>query len=226
MPFRQHVGIGTEIRFTRSDHTISNPRPVYDSQQGFESACHQCHQDSSEVELQSIVETWYGKLKPHNILIKNRQLITSYTDRLEASRLLLLPELPHSMAQFSNLSYFIKLYLSLEMDQLEPEVIRKLKQYAERGDDVDLQALALAGLHYSRHTDPDIQYFLTTKLEEAGDQEIMLRQRWGLILDYFGTVFFLIGDSSRALTCYELAVEVLPHDLNIANNLARVQSAK
>ena len=39
MPFRQQRAIGTEIKYTRSDHTISIPRPLYDSSQGFESSC-------------------------------------------------------------------------------------------------------------------------------------------------------------------------------------------
>ena len=56
MPTRQHVGIGNEIKYKRSDHTVSIPRPMFDVSQGFESACQQCHSDISEPELQEIIE--------------------------------------------------------------------------------------------------------------------------------------------------------------------------
>ena len=72
MPTRQHLAIGNEITYKRSDHTVSIPRPMFDVSQGFESACQQCHADISEPKLQAIVEDWYGPLKPLNPVIANR----------------------------------------------------------------------------------------------------------------------------------------------------------
>jgi predicted negative regulator of RcsB-dependent stress response len=57
-----------------------------------------------------------------------------------------------------------------------------------------------------------------------GKNEESVRRRWGLILDYFGTVFYMIGDRQRALECYELAKQVLPDDSQIAENILKVKS--
>ena len=51
-----------------------------------------------------------------------------------------------------------------------------------------------------------------------------VRRRWGLILDYFGSVYYLSGDKQKARVCYELASEILPNDETISSNLKRVQS--
>jgi alkaline phosphatase len=97
MPFRQHAGIGHEIKFTRSDHTIAIPRPLYDRSQGFESACLQCHSDQTEDALQKNVNEWWGDGKGMNPVIANRLMINNETTMMNASSLLLQPELNHSM---------------------------------------------------------------------------------------------------------------------------------
>ncbi len=223
MPFRQHVGIGNEIRFTRSDHTVSIPRPVYDQSQGFESACIQCHSNQTEAALQDYVNEWWGVLKPLNPVIANRLKITAKTSPAEAAELLLRPELSHSMGQFSNMSYFIKRYLSPGMSVLDQNIIKKLMAYAQQ-DDIDLKALAIAGLHYSQYNNPQVQLFIAGQLESMEKMEQSVRLRWGMILDYFGTVFYLVGDRPRAIECYELAKQVLPDDKNIRENLARAKT--
>ena len=223
MPFRQQRAIGTEIKYTRSDHTISIPRPVYDSSQGFESSCIQCHSDISENKLQTIVDDWYGPIKPQNPVIANRLKITESTLGDDAAKLLLQPDLVHSMGQFSNLSYFIKRYLTPGMEFLDPEIVQKLITYAE-SEDIDLKALALAGLHYSQYNNLKIQKFIVKELDELGDKEESVRRRWGLILDYFGTVYYLSGDRPNAIQCYELARQVLPDDKTIKTNLSRARS--
>ena len=109
MPTRQHLGIGNEIKYKRSDHTVSIPRPMFDVSQGFESACQQCHSDISEPELQEIIEDWYGPLKPLNPVIANRLKIKDNTLGGDAAKILLQPEHFHPMGQFYNLSYFLSL---------------------------------------------------------------------------------------------------------------------
>jgi hypothetical protein len=66
--------------------------------------------------------------------------------------------------------------------------------------------------------------FLTEQLKKMGTKEESIRLRWGLILDYFGTVFYLVGDRPRAIECYELAKQVLPNDKKIAENIAQAKS--
>ncbi|MDD9888583.1 MAG: hypothetical protein OXU46_08215 [Candidatus Marinimicrobia bacterium] len=57
-----------------------------------------------------------------------------------------------------------------------------------------------------------------------GDDEESVCCRWGLILDYFGTVYYLSGDRPMAIICYELAPCVLPNDKTITANLKRARS--
>ena len=223
MPSRQHLAIGDEIKYRRSDHTISIPRPEFDLSQGFDSACQQCHSDMSEPELQQIVEDWYGPIKPFHPVIANRLKINETTMGGDAAKILLQPEHFHPMGQFYNLSYFIKRYLSPGMEFLDTSVIEKLKAYAEY-DDIDIKALAYAGLHYSQHNNPTIKKFLISEVNSLEQNEEGVRRRWGLILDYFGSVYYLSGDKQKARVCYELASEILPNDETISSNLKRVQS--
>ena len=223
MPTRQHVGIGNEIKYKRSDHTVSIPRPMFDLSQGFESACQQCHSDISEPELQEIIEDWYGPLKPLNPVIANRLKIKEKTLGGDAAKILLQPEHFHPMGQFYNLSYFIKRYLSPGMDYLDIAIVQKLKDYANY-DDPDIKALALAGLHYSQYKNKEIRNYLMSEIGKLGDNQESVRRRWGLILDYFGTVYFLSGDKNKAAECYQLASEVLPNDPTIIDNLSKARS--
>ena len=57
-----------------------------------------------------------------------------------------------------------------------------------------------------------------------GSVDVSIRLRCWLILDYFGTVFYLVGDRPRAIECYELAKQVLPNDKKIAENIVRAKS--
>ena len=127
------------------------------------------------------------------------------------------------MGQFYNLSYFIKRYLSPGMDYLDTNIIEKLKDYAKY-EDIDIKALAYAGLHYSQYNNPQIKEFLVREVNSLNGSEEAVRRRWGLILDYFGSVYFLSGDREKAKICYELASEVLPDDEAISSNLKMVQS--
>lgn len=223
MPFRQHPAIGNEIQFARSDHTIAIPRPAYDASRGFESACQQCHMDRTVDFLQKKVDEWYGPLKPLHPAIANRLKVNANTFGDEAKTLLLRPELNHPMGQFSNLTYFIKRYLTPGMDNLDSDIIDKMMAYAAY-DDLDIKALALAGLHYSQYQNPNVQKFIANAMKDMGDDEESIRRRWGLILDYFGTVYYLSGDRPRAIICYELASTVLPNDKTISANLRRAKS--
>ena len=174
-------------------------------------------------ELQKNVDEWYGPLKPLHPAIANRLKVKSTTLGNDAAKLLLKPDLRHPMGQFMNLTYFIKRYLVPGMDQLDKSIIEKIKIYVQ-SDDIDIKALALAGLHYSQYQNPEIQAFLSRELKELGETEEAIRRRWGLILDYFGSVYYLSGDRPRAITCFELAMEVLPDDKTIKENLERARS--
>ena len=109
------------------------------------------------------------------------------------------------------------------MDYLDTGIVTKLKAYADY-DDPDIKALALAGLHYSQYKNKEIKNYLISEIEKLGEKEEQVRRRWGLILDYFGTVYFLSGDKNKAAECYQLASEVLPNDTTIQENLSKAKS--
>ena len=223
MPARQHLAIGTEIQYKRTDHTVAIPRPSFDAAQGLESACKQCHVDISEEDLQLTINDWYGPIKPLHPVIANRMKVNERTTGGDAAKVLLQPQHEHPMGQFANLTYFIKRYLSPGMTYLDLQIIEKLKDYTEN-EDIDIKALAYAGLHYSQHNNPQVKRFLTDEIKKLGQSEEPVRRRWGLILDYFGSVFYLSGDKAKAIECYELASEVLPDDPTIINNLSKARS--
>ena len=223
MPARQHLAIGTEIQYKRTDHTVAIPRPSFDAAQGLESACKQCHVDISEEDLQLTINDWYGPIKPLHPVIANRMKVNQRTTGGDAAKVLLQPQHEHPMGQFANLTYFIKRYLSPGMTYLDMQIIEKLKDYTEN-EDIDIKALAYAGLHYSQHNNPQVKRFLTDEIKKLGQSEEPVRRRWGLILDYFGSVFYLSGDKAKAIECYELASEVLPDDPTIINNLSKARS--
>ena len=223
MPARQHLAIGTEIQYKRTDHTVAIPRPSFDAAQGLESACKQCHVDISEEDLQLTINDWYGPIKPLHPVIANRMKVNERTTGGDAAKVLLQPQHEHPMGQFANLTYFIKRYLSPGMTYLDMQIIEKLKDYTEN-EDIDIKALAYAGLHYSQYNNPQVKRFLTDEIKKLGQNEEPIRRRWGLILDYFGSVFYLSGDKAKAIECYELASEVLPDDPTIINNLSKARS--
>ena len=223
MPARQHLAIGTEIQYKRTDHTVAIPRPSFDAAQGLESACKQCHVDISEEDLQLTINDWYGPIKPLHPVIANRMKVNERTTGGDAAKVLLQPQHEHPMGQFANLTYFIKRYLSPGMTYLDLQIIEKLKDYTEN-EDIDIKALAYAGLHYSQYNNPQVKRFLTDEIKKLGQNEESVRRRWGLILDYFGSVFYLSGDKAKAIECYELASEVLPDDPTIINNLSKARS--
>ena len=223
MPARQHLAIGTEIQYKRTDHTVAIPRPSFDAAQGLESACKQCHADISEEDLQLTINDWYGPIKPLHPVIANRMKVNERTTGGDAAKVLLQPQHEHPMGQFANLTYFIKRYLSPGMTYLDLQIIEKLKDYTEN-EDIDIKALAYAGLHYSQYNNPQVKRFLTDEIKKLGQNEESVRRRWGLILDYFGSVFYLSGDKAKAIECYELASEVLPDDPTIINNLSKARS--
>ena len=223
MPARQHLAIGTEIQYKRTDHTVAIPRPSFDAAQGLESACKQCHVDISEEDLQLTINDWYGPIKPLHPVIANRMKVNERTTGGDAAKVLLQPQHEHPMGQFANLTYFIKRYLSPGMTYLDLQIIEKLKDYTDN-EDIDIKALAYAGLHYSQYNNPQVKRFLTDEIKKLGQNEESVRRRWGLILDYFGSVFYLSGDKAKAIECYELASEVLPDDPTIINNLSKARS--
>ncbi|MBW3554774.1 MAG: tetratricopeptide repeat protein [Gemmatimonadetes bacterium] len=217
MPYLQHPELGEDIRFSRSDHVISIPRPAFDDSLGLRSACVQCHEDRSPAELQAITERWWGPLKPHHPLVAGLLRARQVNDRVEAARLLLRPDLEHPIAQFAGLAHLLERHLRPDMAGLEPEIIERLTALSGAVD-LDVRALALATLHYAAGEEPEIRDVLVGALEGASG--IGLRKRWGLALGYMADRDRDAGRVPAALATYRKALELAPDDPRILAAMA------
>lgn len=207
MPFLQHRGIGGQLKFTRSDHTISIPRPKFDAMLGIQNACAQCHADKSADWLQAKMETWYGELKPHKRGVQGILKVRTDHSRSEAADLLLHHDLEHSAAQVMGLVLFVKNFLSPDATLMEPEIIEKLKMLSASGD-LDVRALSLATLHYCCGADVSIRQFLEERLRDADADEVSQRSRWTIALDDLGSLHSAAGETDFAITAHRRALEV------------------
>lgn len=211
MPYLQHRGIGDQIRFARSDHSIPIPRPAFDAQLGIENACQQCHPDKSIAALEAQVKTWYGELKPHKTVVQGLLEIDPRTNFRAAAQMLLQPEANHAMAQMAAMSYFVKHFLRPNMATADTVVIRRLTAFAQ-SPDLDLKALGLMSLHYSFGKEAEVRQFLIQTLQSLGENEHAVRSRWSLALDYLGTQFSSRGDFVNALDVFQMALAIKPDD--------------
>lgn len=207
MPFLQHRGIGGQLKFARSDHTISIPRPKFDAMLGIHNACGQCHADKSADWLQAKMEAWYGELKPRNNSVEGILKVRTEHDRSEAADLLLHHDSQHPAAQVMGLVLFVNNFLSPDLESLEPEIIEELKMLSTSGD-LDVKALSLATLHYCCGADSSIRQFLEEKLGGAADDELPLRMRWTIALDDLGSLHSEAGETDFAITVHRRALEV------------------
>lgn len=218
MPFLQHPLLGPSVRFARSDHVIPIPRPAFDAQLGIENACQQCHQDKSSDWQQEKTDEWYRKLKPHNPLITNNMKAKKVTDIHEAAALLLNPDAHYPMAQVTGLFDFIKRFMKPNMRSLNQEIIDKLKRLTESSD-IDVKALALVALHLSADHKEDIRTFLIEQLQSLEDQEMAVRSRWAIAMDYVGMLFTSNRDYANAIRSHQKSLEIRPSDAYTLVNL-------
>lgn len=217
MPYLQHPEVGSELRFARSDHTIPIPRPAFDSTLGVENACSSCHADRSVASLQTQVERWYGRIKPHPPLVAGLVAAKKTVDRDSIAKLVLGYQKDDAIAQFAGLSYYVEEVLRPDMSSLPDDVQEALERLAV-SDDIDVRALALAALHFARGEDPDVRRFLIARLDSLGSDEMAVRRRWVVALGYLGDRARANGDAAGAITSYRKALEILPEDPRVLAN--------
>jgi tetratricopeptide (TPR) repeat protein len=211
MPYLQEPAVGPRIRYARSDHTIPIPRPGLDAVLGIQNACQTCHADRSLDELGRQIFEWYGELKPLKPEIEGVLRSQRVRSRSAAARLMLAPGSRYPALQFTGLAYFFLQHLSPDMPTLEPEIVERLKALSE-SDDLDLEALALASLHFARGTDPAVRSYLKERLAGLDERDRNVRRRWVWILSFRGDVYASRGQYAEALASYRKALEVLPDD--------------
>ncbi len=204
MPFRQEPDTRAAnprharnpvVPYTRSDHTISIPRPRADSALGFVSACGQCHADESVDEQEAQVRALWGRIKPPK------------------------PE-SNPYATFANLGRILE---TIAPDTgLSPETDRRLQELARSPDD-DIRAGVLAALHLARGADRGTRASLAAALRAEGSRDAALRARWALALAHMGDRYAAGGRPANAALAYSRALEVRPTSARLLLSLANAQ---
>jgi tetratricopeptide (TPR) repeat protein len=213
MPYLQHPEVGKAIRFTRSDHTISIPRPGFDAQLGLETACRKCHSMMSLDSLDRIVRRWYGEIKPHPAIIRGLIASRNVKDLEEASRLVILPSARHPMAQFAGVASIMENYFGTAQSTIPQFAIDSLRLLSQ-SQDPDVKAIAVSAL-------------LLTQSESAADSLLMkiksedqIRRRISLVLGFLGDREREKRNRLAAIRFYNKALAVSPNDARLHQNLA------
>ncbi|MCC6319789.1 MAG: tetratricopeptide repeat protein [Gemmatimonadaceae bacterium] len=214
MPYLQEPEVGTALQYARSDHAIPIPRPLADSALGVRSACRSCHADRSEAALDQQVRSWYRELKPIAPTIASVLEGRETTDAARAATTLLLPDAPHTAAQFVGLALFTERFLTpnIPLQGTPSERLRRLA--ADR--DLDVRAVALAALHYTGGA--RARGFLATQLGDQGSDEPLVRSRWATTLGFLADRQREAGDPVAAVTTYQKALEIEPRNPRIHLN--------
>jgi Flp pilus assembly protein TadD len=225
MPYLQELEIGTTIRYARADHTISIPRPAFDSSQGLTSACRTCHADRSEAALATQVSAWYGNPALHDPAVDRVVRADKPTERDEAARLLLVTGSRHTSAVYAGLSRFVAQWLLPDIAFVEPDVANGLRELARR-DDPDIRATALAGLHYAYGRDADTRRFLAGSLKSLGSADAPIRSRWSVVLGFLADSLVAHREPVAAMETYRKALEITPRSprLYLGLGLAQAQA--
>jgi Flp pilus assembly protein TadD len=228
MPYQQEQEIGHAIRYARSDHTISIPRPAFDSSQGLTSACTGCHADRSVAALDAQVRTWYGTLAPHDPAVAGVARAAEATSREAAARLLLVADSRHTSAVLAGLARFVETQLGPDMASLEASVASQLAKLAAH-EDLDVRATALAALHFARGNDGETRRFLVAALDSLDpSSDAAVRGRWALVLGFLADSLTSHGDPTAAVMTYRKAIEIAPRDptLQLHLGLAQAQAGR
>ena len=218
MPYLQQKATGRLLRYARSDHSISIPRPVFDDLLGSENACSQCHTEMTVSSLQQTVDRWYGDVKPH------KRMVTELLKNLNEPLPIMYPELlgstedPPAMI-FAGLAYFFDNLLTPDMATIPDEIMNKLKSLVE-STDVDIKALSLASIHMSRGANNDTHRFLAQQISRLGESEKKIRDRWAMALAYRAKKYRDEKQFDFAITVYRKSLEIENDNSTTLGNLA------
>lgn len=227
MPYLQEEGIGREVPYARSDHTIPVPRPVVDERTGVRTACLGCHEDRPVKRLQEDVRRWWGETKPRRPLVRALAEPDTAADLTGAARRLLRPEVHDPMAQFAALARLLERHLEAGAGRsdLEDETRRRLTRLA-RASELDVRSLALAALDHVEAAGSEVGMLLEDARSAEGPRAEDTRARWALALGWLGDRARDAGRTEAALRAYGKALRLRPEDpdLLFARGLARVRS--
>ncbi|MBI1808858.1 MAG: tetratricopeptide repeat protein [Gemmatimonadetes bacterium] len=223
MPYLQQPETGHgAVRYARSDHTISIPRPAWDSTMGVPNACATCHAGRATAALESQVAKWWGAIKPVPAVVAGQARVTAGMSLDEAWPLLLGARGDTAgdrrvAARFAGEARFLEQFGG--GDALPAGARERLAELALHPD-LDVRALALATLHQLDGARWSTQRLLAHALRAAGSDETALRARWALALGFLGDRSQIAGEWERAIATYERALAVTPRDPRLLLNLA------
>lgn len=212
MPYLQQPELGGRIRYARSDHTISIPRPSLDARLGIEGACLKCHGQWSLERVAAAVDTLWGDIKP--LPREIAALLSGDSDSLVSA---LDPSSKHNGALAMALGRLLE-RLTPAAEDLDRELSRRLRSLAQAGD-LDVRALALAALHLAAGERRWVRRVLREALRSAGDQEWLLRERWKIALAFVADTYRERGEARAAASVYRKALEIVPGDPAVLHNL-------
>jgi tetratricopeptide (TPR) repeat protein/5-methylcytosine-specific restriction endonuclease McrA len=226
MPYEQQHELGRAITYGRSDHTIAIPRPVVDSSLGLVGSCKSCHADRSVSQLAQQATTWWGTIKPHEPAVAGLFAARTEGSAERAAPLLLQPSSRHAMAQVAGLAEWLERFATPRMESTPGDFEQRLLQLADSRD-VDVQALALATLHFTRGHVPAVRRALVARLEQVpgGAARDAVRRRWATVLGGLGDAAREAGNARQAVTAYRAALEVTPNAAPLLLNLGLSHAA-
>lgn len=208
MPFVQEPAVGDQVRYTRSDHTISIPRAELDQRLGVVNACRTCHQEQNSDQLAQETRRLWGELKPLRPVIAN--VIRS--EKLEDLQdILLAADTTHALAYFDALSRYFTRLDAADAGAIPRRLQSRLWQLTESRDD-DHAALALAMLHLDAGREPRTRARLIERLRALGPRDLPVRRRWAIALGHRGDALRQRGRNADAIAMYVKALELLPDD--------------
>lgn len=234
MPYEQQHELGKAIRYARSDHSIAIPRPVLDASLGLTGACQSCHATLSADSLERQVQRWWGEIKPHEAAVAGVLKARNMTAVNDATPLLLQPRSRNAMAQVAGLSEWLDRFATPTMAAAPASLDSTLLALAE-SDDLDVQALALATLHYTRGQDRTVRRALASHLGDRPSQSAKartpavhsaLRRRWAVVLGGLGDAARDAGRYDHAIAAYNAGLEVIPNDAALLVNLGLAHAGR
>jgi len=222
MAYLQQPAFGHQLRYARSDHTIPVPRPALDQSLGVESACQSCHANLSIDAQHTQITKWYGEPKPVASAIDAAFRVQTIDDPIEAARLVLRADEPHTAALFMGTARFGAKFIVTDPPELAPELVDRLEALANHKD-LDVSALALAYLHMARGTSPRIAKKVDERLH-AGATDARVRARWLSVLVLYAEESRAHGALLRALDLFQKAVEIEPRRADLLSSLGQVSA--
>ncbi len=227
MPYEQQHELGRAIRYGRSDHTIAIPRPALDSSLGLVGSCKSCHAEQSVQQLAQQTARWWGTIKPHERAVAGVLAARGESDIAKATPMLLQPQSRNAMAQVAGMAEWLDRFASPRMESAPASLDDALTAMAD-SPDLDVQALALATLHYTRGQVRRVRRVLEAKLGNAGDAGARdaLRRRWATVLGGLGDGAREGGRYDQAVAAYKAALEVTPNAGPLLLNLGLTHAAR